>query len=249
MIELHDTCFVLRKGHFRESDIWLKVLSPSYGVITLFAFGGAKSKRRFCGCLDVFNTLDCRITLSSRKKYYILNEATLLAGQGSLRNNWRRMGEAFNCLAFLEALYIDIDSCRQCFNLLEDLRTTLQAARELPSLFVLFFRFRISCLLGYNPELNICLSCGAKPGDDAYFAYDEGRIYCSQCQSHQSMTKKIRLSKPGLDLLREVKQTFPSQWIETGLMSDIKRSCGLAMDSFVQYHLGIAYSNGYFRRI
>lgn len=249
MIELRDTCFVLRIGHFRESDIWLKVLSPKYGIITLFAFGGAKSKRRFCGCLDVFNTLDCRITLSNKRKYHILNEATLLSGQGSLRHNWRGTGEAFNCLAFIEALDIGIDNCQQSFNLLEDLRSTIQVSKELPSLFVLFFRFRLCCLLGYAPEMNVCLSCGSRPAGDVYFAYDEGRIYCNECKSQQTLTKNIRLSKAGLDLLREVEQTFPSQWADNGLSPDIKRSCGMAMDSFVQYHLGIAYNNGYFRRI
>lgn len=248
MNEFQDICIVLRKGYFRESDVWLKVLSPQKGIITLFAFGGAKSKRRFCGCLDVFNTLKCKISLSHGKSYYILDEASLLSGPAILREKWRHMGEAINCLAFIEALDIDLESCNECFMLLENMRLSLQQASELSSLFVLFFRFRVACILGYRPELNICLSCGHEINEDVYFAYDEGRIYCSQCQTHKSLNKKIRLPVQGLDLLRRVKQTWPSQWpANNEIPQEIRRSCGLVMDSFVQYHLGIAYNNGYFR--
>lgn len=241
---------MLRKGNFREADIWLKVLSRKYGIITLFAFGGARSKRRFCGCLDVFNTLNCKIRFSQGMKYLVLDEASLLSGQTTLRKNWKHMGEAFNCLAFLEALDIDFESREKCFGLLEDMKDTLQGEREISSLFVLFFRFRLACLLGYDPELNTCISCGQNALNDVYFAYNEGRIYCSHCQATQPKRKKIRLPFQVLDLLRMVKQSFPSQWpVCNEMPNEVIRACSLAMDSFVQYHIGIAYSHGHFRHI
>ncbi len=49
MREWIDYALVLRIGHFRENDLWLKLLCRKRGLLTLFAFGGSKSKRRFCG--------------------------------------------------------------------------------------------------------------------------------------------------------------------------------------------------------
>ena len=58
---------VLRVGHFREIDLWLKLLVQGKGLMTAFAFGGSVSKHRFCGCLEVFNTLQCRFRRAKRR--------------------------------------------------------------------------------------------------------------------------------------------------------------------------------------
>ena len=54
-----DTGFVVAKGLFREADVWLRILFRGHGMQTVFAFGGAHSRRRFVGCLDVMNILTC----------------------------------------------------------------------------------------------------------------------------------------------------------------------------------------------
>ena len=91
MTEWADHALVLRIGHFRESDLWLKMLCRKHGLLTLFAFGGSRSRRRFCGCLDVLNSLHCRVKASGRGSFLNLEEAVLLGGPQSLRGNWRRM--------------------------------------------------------------------------------------------------------------------------------------------------------------
>ena len=42
-----DTGFVVAKGLFREADVWLRILFRGHGMQTVFAFGGAHSRRRF----------------------------------------------------------------------------------------------------------------------------------------------------------------------------------------------------------
>lgn len=79
-MEWADQAVVLRIGHFRESDLWLKLLCRGRGLLTLFAFGGSRSRRRFCGCLDVLNTLQCRVKTSGRENFLNLEEAVLLSG-------------------------------------------------------------------------------------------------------------------------------------------------------------------------
>ncbi len=55
----------------------VKSISPNKGLQTYFAFGGLKSKRRFCGCLDILNIL-CGKIENKKKGYYILQEASLI---------------------------------------------------------------------------------------------------------------------------------------------------------------------------
>ena len=79
-MEWTDQALVLRMGAFRESDLWLKLLCREHGLLTLFAFGGSRSRRRFCGCLDVLNSLQCRVRSSKDGRFLNLGGGGLAAG-------------------------------------------------------------------------------------------------------------------------------------------------------------------------
>ena len=136
---------VLRLGPFRDSDLWLKLLCRKRGLLTLFAFGGSRSRRRFCGCLDVLNTLQCRVRVSGRGNFLNLEEAALLSGPQRLRGNWQRMGLAANCLRFVEALGVNEEGAEESFALLQDLCRVLEEQDRLPALLPLFFNSQASC--------------------------------------------------------------------------------------------------------
>lgn len=252
MREWLDEAVVLRMGHFRESDLWLRLLCRGRGALTLFAFGGSRSRRRFCGCLDIFNTLHCRVKVSGRGDFLNLEEAALLRGPRDLRRDWRRMGLATNCLRFLEALGVDEEGAGESFALLEDLRDVLEHGRELPHLLPLFFRLRLAGALGFAPNLGQCGVCGADIGAPAIFVVDEGQLLCPRCRALRPFAETrycVEISPRGLDVLRAVQQTFPSAWPVGALAASERRACARVIDGFVQYHLGLAWENGYFRRV
>ena len=251
-MEWSDQAVVLRIGHFRESDLWLKLLCRKRGLLTLFAFGGSRSRRRFCGCLDVLNTLQCRVRVSGRGNFLNLEEAALLSGPQRLRGNWQRLGLAANCLRFVEALGVNEEGAEESFALLQDLCRVLEEQDRLPALLPLFFRLRLAGALGFAPNLAYCGACGAPLTDRALFAVDEGQMRCAACRAKAALPATrygVELSPAGLDLLRRVQQEFPSAWpVEDGPSPD-RRACARAIDGFVQYHLGLAWEGGYFRRV
>lgn len=251
-MEWADQAVVLRIGHFRESDLWLKLLCRGRGLLTLFAFGGSRSRRRFCGCLDVLNTLQCRVKTSGRENFLNLEEAVLLSGPQCLRGNWQRMGLAANCLRFVEALGVNEEGADETFALVEDLRRVLEEEPRLPSLLPLFFRLRLAGALGFAPNLGQCGACGAPLTDRTLFVVDEGQMRCAACRAREPVLAArygVELSMAGLDLLRRVQQEFPSAWPVEDLPSMDRRACARAIDGFVQYHLGLAWEGGYFRRV
>lgn len=251
MKEWNDQIIVLRLGLFHESDLWLRVLSRAEGLITLFAFGGAKSVHRFCGCLDKFNTLQCRIKASARG-YLNLQEASLLKGPRFLRQDWRKMGIASNCIRFMEAMRIDADSSEGAFNLLEDLRENLENSKQLQRLTTFFFRLNLASLLGFAPDLDKCALCGADNEAHYFFIPQEGRSFCANCLSLLEDGLKrhgMHVSLPLLSRLSEVRFLPPSQWKEEDLSESEKRLCARLIDCFIRYHLGLGWENGTFRPV
>ncbi|WP_418733075.1 DNA repair protein RecO, partial [Desulfovibrio sp.] len=166
-MEWTDQALVLRMGAFRESDLWLKLLCREHGLLTLFAFGGSRSRRRFCGCLDVLNSLHCRVRSSKDGRFLNLEEAALLQGPRLLRRNWQRMGLAANCLRFVEAMGVGEDAATEAFLLVEDLRAVLEAEKAPPVLLPLYFRLRLAGALGFAPNLGQCGRCGRTISEDA----------------------------------------------------------------------------------
>lgn len=254
-MEWTEQALVVRLGAFRETDLWVRLLCRRRGLLTVFAFGGCRSRRRFCGCLDVLNELRCRARTSRNGRFLTLEEATLLHGPQRLRRNWQRMGIAANCLRFVEALGVSEDNAEEAYALLTDFSHTADSASELPALAPLFFRWRLAGALGLAPDMERCAVCGGPSGEGSLLVVNEGRLRCRACRRERAAAGivperyGVELTAAALDVLRRVQQEFPSEWRRSPLPPADRRACGRAIDGFVQYHLGLAWENGYFRRV
>lgn len=247
-MEWTDTALVLHVGKFREADLWVRLLALDQGLITAFAFGGSRSRRRFTGCLDVFNVIRARVSASRNGQFLNMQESTLLEGPERLRRDWRRQGMAANCVRFMEALGVPPDASSLSFSLLRELLGLLENEERPPDLAPLFFRFRLAAEQGYAPDLHLCSRCGKtlERFDKAYFLVGEGQACCPGCRPWGGMS--LALGQESLDVLRKVQEYSPSRWAELELSSDSRREAGRFIDAFVRYHLGLEWVNGRFRR-
>ena len=247
-MEWTDTALVLHVGKFREADLWVRLLALDQGLVTAFAFGGSRSRRRFTGCLDAFNVIRARVTVSRNGQFFNMQESTLLEGPERLRRDWRRQGMAANCVRFIEALGVPPDAAPLSFSLLRELLGLLENEENPPELAPLFFRFRLAAEQGYAPDLRLCSRCGKALDvfDNVYFLVGDGQAGCPGCRPPGGMS--LALGQESLDVLRKVQEYSPSRWAEFQPSSDSRREAGRLIDAFVRYHLGLEWVNGRFRR-
>ena len=247
-MEWTDTALVLHVGKFRETDLWIRLLALEQGLITAFAFGGSRSRRRFAGCLDVFNVIRTHVISSRDGQFLNMQESTLLEGPDRLRRGWRRQGMAANCVRFVEALGVPPGSAAESFSLLREVLGLLENEASPPEPAPLFFRFRLAAEQGYAPDLRSCFRCGASldSQDKAYFLVGEGVACCPSCRPHGGMS--LALGQESLDVLRKVQEYSPQRWAELDPSPDSRREAGRLIDAFVRYHLGLEWANGRFRR-
>lgn len=249
MKEWQDTGIITRIGYFGEYHVWLKILFEKSGLQTVFAFGGAISRKRFCGCLDLLNILDCRI--KTTKGYMALEESTLIESPRRLRQDWRTLGIFRNCLLFVNFLDVPPESSSECYGLVRDLWQEFEQGPVSSAFFPIFFRLRFVAALGYAPNLDVCGSCGQMLTQGVFLA-DDGQVYCEHCIAHKTFSEKKRsyhLDQASMQLMREVSilQPFPIS-LEDYKPNEIRRTVS-AIDGFIQYHLGIKWENGGFCRI
>jgi len=265
-----DEAFVLGLGRFREVDMWVRLITRQKGMLSVFAFGGARSRRRFAGCLDLFNELTISVTLSKRGQYAILQEAVLREGTQRLRKDPQRLGVMLNCTKFLDSMGIGPDSGEAAFLLLQAARRHLEEAETLDSLWPLYFRMRLASDVGYALHLHVCGVCGQPiHADKVSFHLREAFAICGNCHVDGI---SLLITRRVIDALMLLQYAGPAVWgyapltlqheqdplwynavLNTNaLVSELepfeKRLCAQLIDGFVQYHLGIVWERGRFIR-
>lgn len=241
-----DSALVLRIGRFRETDLWLRLLTRHKGLITAFAFGGSKSRRRFTGCLDLFNRILVSAEFSKQGGFINLKETTLLASPPVIRGDRQRLGMAANCAAFIEALGVLPDDSARIFALAEAVFSFLNSAEgTVPAELPILFRFRLAAESGYAVNLERCSQCGAQQ-NGMFFSVADGACVCPRCR-HDGMNA-LFCSKECLDMLKKVQENSPDEWFSPKPGREALREACRLIDAFVRYHLGLEWNNGRFRR-
>ena len=249
-MEWTDTALVLRMGRFREADLWVRLLARQRGLIAAFAFGASRSRRRFSGCLDLLNVIRVRCKATRGGAYLNLEEGTLLEGPRRLRQDWRRLGMLMNCVRFLEALGVGPENADNIFILTRALLVLGEEADDFRNGLPVLYRLRLASEQGYVPDFSICGSCGAAMADAVHpgrFYMRDGLLLCADCHT-QSGTEAMTLSPGSLLALNTVQRALPEVWNTLEVSSGDWRSCVHFADVFVQFHLGLSWEKGRFRR-
>ncbi len=248
MLEFTEKSLILKVGRFRESDLWVRLFTPTRGIITAFAFGGSRSVRRFCGCLDPFNHVLFRIKGSRRGDYLYLMEGSLLGAWPRLRTDIRRQGLAVNCLKFFEAAHVGPQGSREAYGLVVSTLDVLASDAELSELFPFYFRAKVAFSQGYVPDLSTCSRCGNNISNSVapHLLVEQGRMLCDACGPRG---RGVRLGCEAVTALECIRDGDPAAWSGLEVSPRARRQCFDAVDGFVRYHLGLAWEDGRFKRI
>ena len=250
-MEFSDQALILRTGKFKEADLWVRMLSPDRGLYTAFAFGGSRSIKRFCGCLDFLNTVLVRVDAPRTKGYMALKEGTLMDAPRRLRSDFNRLGMAVNCIKFMEAFEVSSDSAAGTHRLLGEVLRVLEDDDCVSAMLPMLFRFRFAALQGFSPQINSCRVCNAPLShlNDLFFQTVEGGVVCPDCMRRSRSGPCVRLAKDSLAALVSVQQDGPGSWKYIDFDREMREQCSDAVEGFIHYHVGLAWQGGYFRRI
>ena len=245
--EFTEETLVLKLGQFREADCWVRFFSPSQGVLTGFAFGGLKSRKRFSGCLDPLSRVLFRVASDRYGRYLTLCEGSLINRFPGLHRNMARFGMAVNCIKFLEASHIGTENASAIFSLTCKTLHLLDTRESVPAFLPLLFRARLTCEYGYFPDLSLCARCRREiqAGDETYFIPAQGISTCKQCRTAQSGAHPV-----SGDLALALDRVFradPEQWLGLSVPEQWGASILHLLDVYVQAHMGLVWIQGGFR--
>lgn len=246
-MEFIDNGIVLRIGKFRETDLWVRLLTHNHGIITAFAFGGSRSRRRFSGCLDSYNYITARVASSKNGQFLNLQETTLLTQYKTLRTDFKRQGMAANCIRFVEALGVSPDEdSEKIFLLTKSMLHLLDSVESVLPMLPILFRLRIVAEQGYLLDPKICARCGKELENNSVFLVSEGYFTCASCKPLGTLG--LAASRQTLDILGNIQEYSPEYWALENVDSAVFRELGRIIDAHILYHVGLEWNDGNFRR-
>ena len=254
MTEFTEKALVLKAGRFREADVWVRLFTPSRGALTAFAFGGSRSRRRFCGCLDPLSETLVTVKADRGGRYLTLQEGTLLRSFPGLRRDLKRLGHAVNCLKFVEATQLGPQGAQQTHALLLQTLTLLDdgpaLGEEALELLPLFFRARSTFAQGLAPELTACHDCGRpiREGEGVSFFVEAGHLCCRPCAGRRP-EPPLAMGAEAVETLAFVASAPPPAWPALVPTRHARREIYVFVERFVRCHLGLTWDNGRFERV
>jgi DNA repair protein RecO (recombination protein O) len=220
---------IIGSTNLGEADKIVTFFSLDRGRMRGVAKNARKSFRRFGAGLELFT--HCRLHLYEREHQELLRieSAEIITQHFAMACDLDRMAVASTMVELVREFAPEGERNPKAFLLLAHLLNLLDDGVE-PLFLLRVFEIRLLALLGYQPRMDRCLSCGCGADRTMIFSGSKGGVLCPDCMV-SSGDPQVRLSpgavgfyyhvlrmdldkltrlKPSADILRELDQAFAS---------------------------------------
>lgn len=215
-----------------EADKIVTFFSLDRGRLRGVAPNARKSFRRFGAGLELFT--HCRLHLYEREHQDLLRieSADILTQRFSIAADLERAAAGAVMLELVRELAPEGERNPAAFVVVNHVLNLLEAGED-PLFLLRIFQIRFLSLLGYQPKLDACLSCGCASDRKMVFFGQKGGVICTSClvssgrdepslspgaigfyyhALRMDLDKIVRL-KPSADILRELDRAFSSHTV------------------------------------
>jgi DNA repair protein RecO (recombination protein O) len=184
---------IINSMNLGEADKLVTFFSIDRGMLRGVARNARKSFRRFGAGLEAFTT--CRLHLHEREHQELvrIESVDIIIQPAAICDDLSRAAAGAVMLELVQELLPSNECNTGVFRLLSRVIKLLNAGED-PVFLLRIFEIRLLSLLGYQPKLDHCLSCGKRPNDDAQFFSMKGGIVCKDCMV-SSGDRQIKVSQ------------------------------------------------------
>ncbi len=227
---------VLSREPFGESDLYVQFLTRDWGMLTVVAKAGRKSRRRYAGGLDIFCHNEIFIKNQPRDGVY-LNELTVLNSFTLLRDNLDRLQVAGRAVQWIKRLADVSTPLPHVYSLLGQTLSLIEKETDAMRLEVLFFVFKMKLvdMLGIRPEVESCAKCHGSFEGAVNFDFSSGGVLCRTCAPVSREEHRL-LDADDRDVLSRAFDVRLTEWSQTRLSEGRSLSLSRLITQFTSFH-------------
>lgn len=231
-----DEAIILSKLAYGESDRIIHLLTLHAGKISAIAKGAGKSQKRFVNTLEPFNHINVEYFEKGGRGMVRIENADLLSGNSGIETSMKRICSASFFTEFVNRTTREREPHDTLFHALKEF---IAFARSKDPAYhdILYYELMMLDILGYHPNLDTCVFCGAgiNDNDKIFFSRERGGILCARC----SRSLPHRRCSPGLMkgflAVKKFKTSFDSRSLE--------HEAQHLMEGFLAYHIDLDFKS------
>lgn len=168
---------IVRTVDVGEADRMLTVLTGEYGKISVYGRGVRSIRSHRMSSVQLYCYSE--LTLSQRGDRYELREAALIEDFYALREDIVRLALAGYVAETVCVLTVEGEDQSEILRLTLNTLYLLSSGAKEAGLIKGGFELRLSCLLGFTPDLSGCTLCSGK--GSFLLIPEDGSLICSDC--------------------------------------------------------------------
>lgn len=227
-----DEAIVLSKRAYGESDRIIHLFTLTAGKVSAIAKGAGKSQKRFVNTLEPFNLIKVEYFDRHSRGMVRIENADLVSGNNGIETSMKRVCSASFFTEFVDRMTREREPHTSLFAALSEF-ITLARSKDPAYPDILHCELKMLDVLGYHPNFDTCVFCGAGMGDDEkiYFSRERGGILCGTC----ARSLPHRRWSPGL--MRGFLAVKSSD--EGFATRSLEREAQELMEGFLAYHIDL----------
>jgi DNA repair protein RecO (recombination protein O) len=176
-----------------EADKLVTFFSLDRGMQKGVARNARKSFRRFGAGLETFTISRLHLYEREHQDLVRIESADILSQHPAITDDLNRAAIGAVMLELVRELAPPDERNAPAFLVLSHILHLLNAGED-PFFLLRIFEIKFLSVLGYQPKLDHCLSCGTRPKGDVIFLSMKGGMVCPDCMV-SSGEQQIRLSQ------------------------------------------------------
>lgn len=175
---------VLSAMKYRETSKIARLYTREFGKISVIAKGARTSRSKFRGALEPGQHVLAVLYKKENRELHLLSQCDVLSALRHTCEDIGKMQVALSAIELLNVVTHGEERNEELFDLLLSYLHAVDDATKTPWAALYYFELRLSGLLGFQPELDVCSRCGSRIEERAAegrYGFGHGGILCRQC--------------------------------------------------------------------
>lgn len=225
---------VLREVKYKEADKILTVLTEREGKLTVKARGALRKGCKYGAAAQALCFSE--MTLFGNAGRWSINEAETIEQFLPLRDDITALALASYFAEMLEAVSDEDSPNPEILQLGLNSLYALSRALCPQALIKAVFELKLMCLCGFEPQTEVCPTCGRQPPDDPVFSLNGGSVHCRGCPPGTAGVS-LPVSPETLDAMRYIAAAPPKRILSFRISDDAARQLADLAEAYAAVQL------------
>lgn len=237
---------ILKHQDFGEADRILTLFTREKGKIRAIAKGVRKVRSRKGGHLEPFT--HASLLLATGRDWYLVTQAEAQDIYPNLRDNLENIGYASYAVELVDRFSLEEEENAPIFTLLKRTFDRLNRGDPAP-LVIRYFEIRLLDLLGFRPELQVCVVSGKEiQPENQYFSSALGGVVSPEAA--KDVSGAVAVSLRALKYLRHFQRSSYREATRAQIAPEVAHEMEVLMQHYITYLLERGLNTpGFLRRL